>query len=76
MEPEEGEDPAVVEAEDREVLSWLDMPMIFPEFVEGIARLAHSLPARQGAPIEAAAEPAPPVPFQDKLKETLDSLLL
>ena len=39
---------AMNEAEEREILAWMDAPLIFPEYVEAVVRLADQLP-RDGA---------------------------
>lgn len=41
----QGSEPqAIDEAEEREIMGWLDMPVIYAEFLEGIFRLAHQAP--------------------------------
>ena len=41
---------SIGEVEEREILAWLDMPMLFPDFVEGVVRLAQQMrePAEGG----------------------------
>ena len=37
----------MTEADEREVMAWLDMPLIFPEFVEAVIRWAHQVAIQQ-----------------------------
>ena len=41
-------DPKVADTDEREVMAWLDMPLIYPEFAESLVRMAHQASDRGG----------------------------